>query len=383
MENIEIYILDSNFVTVAEIDTYDSFIWTDRYNACGDFELYTSVESSLLPYAEHGYYVWVKNSEHMMIIEETEITTDTENGNKLKITGRSLESILDRRIVWNQVTLSGKVEDVIRQLINDAIISPSMTERRIPNFIFVDSGDSYIDSCSINETQYLGNNLYEVIVDILTGVPTDSQGQEIPNAKPFDIGFKLIYNFDAGRFEFSLYHGTDRSYNQELNPWVVFSPEFDNIISSDFIETSAGYRNVNLICGETPEEASGKTRKLVYVGNETGLHRREMFTDGSSVQQKYTDENDQEVELTDEQYIAVLRSKALEEITKEENSIVKTFDGEINTSARSFIFGEDFYLGDIVQMYNEYGLGAPARVTEMILSQDTSEIKMYPTFTVV
>ena len=367
MKEFELYILDEDFVQLCLVDTFESMIWTDRYDEAGDFELYLSTSSNALVYAKHGNYLWTKGSDRLMIIEQTEITTDVENGNHLKITGRSLESILDRRIIWHQVTVSGKVQTVVKKLITDQIISPALAARRIDNFIFVDSDDAYINSCEIEEVQYLGDNLYDVVVDILS---------------VFQIGFKITHNDTTGNFEFRLYNGTDRSYNQNILPWVVFSPEFDNIISSDYIESSVPYKNVNLVAGEEPDKDSGRLRKFVYVDDSTtvsGLSRREMYTDGSSKQQDYTDENDVEVHLSDSEYISVLKQLGLEELNKKENRLSQDFDGEMNTT-RGFVYGVDFELGDIVQMENEYGLGAPTRVSEFIMSQDVNGVKMYPTF---
>lgn len=364
MEPFELYILDRNFDNVCIVNTFESMIWTDRYRECGDFELYLSASSDVLVYAIHGYYIWMKNTDRLMIIESTEIETDVESGNHLKITGRSLESILDRRIIWHQTTVSGSMQTVIKKLITDAIINPALDKRKISNFIFIDNNDSRLLDFEIEETQYLGDNLYEVITDIC-GL--------------FDVGFKVIYNFTTGNFEFSLYYGIDRSYSQDIYPWVVFSPEFDNIISSDFIENSAEYKNVNLICGEKKDNV---VQKFVFVDDGstvTGLDRKEMYTDGGSNSQDYTDDSGIEVHLTDAQYLQVLKEKALEELYKDENRLVKSFDGEMNTT-RGFKYGVDFDIGDIVQMQNEYGLGSPARVIEMIHSQDTGGIKMYPTF---
>lgn len=364
-EGFELYILDEDFASTCLVDSFESMIWTDRYCGYGDFELYLSANSDVLVHAVHGHYIWNKNSDRLMIIETTEITTDVEKGSHLKITGRSLESILDRRIIWHQTTVEGKVQTVIKKLITDAIISPALSTRAISNFVFIDSSDPYIDSCEIDKVQYLGDNLYDVVIDIL-GV--------------FNIGYKIIYNFDAERFEFGLFYGKDRSYDQDVNPWVVFSPEFDNIISSNFLESTQPYKNVNLVAGEDKE---GKTRKFVYVddssGDIAGLHRREMFTDGSSKNQEYKDENDQDVVLTDAQYIEVLKNLGLEEVNKAENRIGKSFEGEMNTT-HGFYYGVDFDIGDVVQTENEYGLGAPTRVVEFILSQDVNGIKQYPTF---
>ena len=60
----------------------------------------------------------------------------------------------------------------------------------------------------------------------------------------------------------------------------------------------------------------------------------------------------------------------------------KSFEGSVDTS-QMFKFGQDFFLGDIVQITNEYGIGARARIAEMIYSQSTSGIETYPTFVIL
>ena len=36
---MELTVLNTNLDAVSIIDVYESFIWTDRYYACGDFEI--------------------------------------------------------------------------------------------------------------------------------------------------------------------------------------------------------------------------------------------------------------------------------------------------------------------------------------------------------
>lgn len=374
MESLEIFILDSNFNSLCNVDVFESFIWTDRYIGYGDFELYLSADSKVLEFAVAGNLIWLKQSVQLpsfpagsrryMVIEQVEITTDVENGAHLKITGRSLESILDRRIIWHQTTVSGGAQAVIKKLITDQIIAPALNERKVSNFIFNESSDPEILSHEIEEVQYLGDNLYDVILDICT---------------LFNLGFYVVYSESEGKYIFGLHRGEDRSYSQSILPYVVFSPEFDNLVSSDYVENSIPYRNVNLVAGEVKENTD---RKFVYVDRgttPTGLDRYEMFTDGTGKQQDYKDENDQDVHLTDAQYINVLKEYALEELGKKENDIEVNFDGEMNT-LQGFTYGIDFFLGDIVQIQNEYGMETTSRVTEMIISQSTSGVEMYPKF---
>ena len=91
---MNIFVMNRNFETVYILDSYESFIWTDRYWAYGDFEIYTFFDPKLLEVFQQDYYISIMESDHVMIIEGTNVESDAEDGSKLRITGRSLESIL-------------------------------------------------------------------------------------------------------------------------------------------------------------------------------------------------------------------------------------------------------------------------------------------------
>ena len=65
-----------------------------------------------------------------------------------------------------------------------------------------------------------------------------------------------------------------------------------------------------------------------------------------------------------------------------ENIFIESFEGQAETTM-SFKYGEDFFMGDIVQLENEYGRVLRARVTEVVRSKDVSGVETYPTFTTV
>lgn len=348
---MEITILDKNLTPVAIMDTYESFIWTDRYRECGDFELYTPMTDDILTYIKQDYYLCNRDSEHVMIIESLRISSDTESGNYLTVTGRSLESILDRRIVWGQRTLSGNFQNAVKTLLNENIISPSNNDRKIDNFIFEASDDPIITSLNVN-AQYIGENLYNIIQKLCT---------------EFGVAFKITLN-DNNQFVFKLYAGVDRSYGQTENPYVIFSPNFDNIINSNYIESKSIWKNVTLVGGE----GEGSARKYTTVGSGTGLYRREIFTDASSVSSKVDD-----VQLSDEAYAALLQQEG--KATLVENAEVISFEGEIEATLM-FKYGEDFFNGDIVQVANEYGHETRARIIEMVISENEEGKSIYPTY---
>lgn len=281
---MDVTVLNTNLDAISIVDVYESFIWTDRYYEYGDFELFTSMTDTILSYIRQDYYLQSRESEHVMIIEKIRINSDSENGNHITVTGRSLESILDRRIVWGQKTITGNLQNGIRTLLNENVISPADNKRRISNFIFEASTDPAITSLKI-DAQYTGDNLYDVINKICS---------------ERSIGFKVTLNNNK-QFVFKLYAGADRSYDQSVNPYVIFSPKFENIINSNYVESKSALKTVTLVGGE----GEGSARKYTTVGGGSGLNRRELFTDARDISSDVGDG----VVLSDAAYTAQLQQR--------------------------------------------------------------------------
>lgn len=354
---MDIYVLDKEFRTVDIVDTYESLIWTDRYSACGDFEVYTTCNKKSLDIFKPGYYLWSNESEHMMIIDPKKISSDIEFGNHLTITGKSLESILKRRIVWKQTILDGYLQGQIKKLLDENVINPSDPKRKIPNFIFEESDDPAITSLKVS-TQFTGDEIYDAIKKVC-----DSE----------NIGFKVTLN-GQNQFVFKLYAGVDRSYDQEKNPHVVFSPNFENIINSEYFSSSENLKNVALVAGE----GEGTSRKTVTIDDtdSSGLDRRELFVDARDISSM----TESGGTLTTSQYDYLLRGRGYEWLSDYKS--ISIFTGEVEAT-QLYKYGKDFYMGDITQLENEYGMESKVRVVEFIYSEDRTGKKTYPTFEVL
>lgn len=349
---MDIYVLDENKNAFTVVDDYISFIWTERYDKCGDFELYIPADINALQYLKRDNYLRIPNSDTVMIIEDIYIDTDAEEGNFITVQGRSLESILDRRIVWGQKVVSGKLQDVIHSLLDDNVINPSVLDRRIEGFIFEETNDPSITNLEF-EAQFEGDNLYDVIRTICS---------------TFNIGFKITLN-NVNNFSFKLYSGKNRTYDQTENAYVVFSPAYDNLISSNYIESYKGYKNVTLVAGE----GEGADRKTTTVGSGKGLDRRELFTDAKKVSSKTNDGSTVD-------YDSLLAQAGINNLTK--NGKVVSFEANVDPTGL-FKYGEHYFVGDIVQIVNEYGIQGTSRITEFIRSQNANGFTAYPTFTMI
>jgi hypothetical protein len=137
-----------------------------------------------------------------MMIESRELSYDIDYGWILTLRGSGIKKIVGRRIIWNQTNLNGSVEKGIRNIINNNIINPKTTSRKISNFV-LDTLNGYTDTFDV---QLLGEN----IADWLENV-----------GQLYGIGWDVYIK--NNKYVFSLKKGTDRTFNQNSVTPVIFS----------------------------------------------------------------------------------------------------------------------------------------------------------------
>lgn len=349
---MDIYVLNSSYEKIGVIDNYQSIIWTTRYFTPGDFELYIPASRNLLNLLQVDNML-VRDKDmsgdecrNVMLIRNIEIQSDAETGDSFIITGQCLKSIIARRVVTEQTNLSGSVETCLQSLITQNIINPSDSDREISNFILGTDGSLTAASMTM---QITGDNLAEALAEICA---TYGYGWDV-----FIKGSNLV---------FYIYEGKNRSFNQNTNPHVVFSTEYDNLLSSDYKEDRSEYANVAVVAGE----GEGTARKKATVGTATGINRFEIWVD-----QRDTSSNDGEI--TENEYQELLEQAGIEALT--EMGITTEFSGEVLPDV-NFVLGVDYFLGDVVQIENDYGISKAARITEIIESEDENGPTVIPTF---
>lgn len=352
---MDIYVLNDNFERVGIIDSYTSLIWTTRYNTPGDFELYIAADADVIKLIRDNTYL-VRDKDmngtiykNVMMIDKAniELKTDVENGDFLTVTGYSLQSILNRRIVINQTIMNGNLIDCVHRLIEENIITPIDSRRKIDKFVF-ETIEDWPEKLTMQVT---GNNLGELLTEI---------------CQNYKVGYD-IYIWDK-MLMFKMYKGVDRSADQNENPRVIFSHEFDNLITSDYKEDVSAYANVAIVAGE----GEGAARKKYETGDSTasGLNRFEIYVDARDLST-----NEGEISASD--YNVMLSEKGNEKLA--ELQTVSSFDGEIDAT-KNYVLNRDFYLGDIVQAINEYGISKSTRIVEIIDADDENGSSIIPTF---
>ena len=368
----DVYVLDKNYNRLGLVDVYISLIWTERYYGCGEFELRLPSGSNVESILVEGNHLETKFSDRYMVIETIENTTDAESGDVFIATGRTLECLLERRIIWNQVAVNSNFQNGMKTLLNDNAFSPSESGRALPGMSFKDSSDTRITSKWVNAS-YWGENLYQTVYE-----------ESVLN----EIGFRILPSGSGGGI-FEFYCGVDRSYDQNATYPVVFSPYYDNLSSSDYIYSKTEFKTHAMVRGvlETVQVMGTDDEGNQFVESEydvqhktsvsthpelTGRERRELFVDASGT--------NKEEGVNDAAYISQIASVGTTELGN--TAVTEVFDGVIENT-KQFLLNKDFFLGDIVQIENEYGRRSKARVTEIVVTIDSTGQTIIPSFTKV
>jgi hypothetical protein len=355
--NLDIHVLDRDFNLVGVVDAYTSVIWRPAYYDIGDFELYLDATVENVNLLQPNYYV-VRGQDisvddegnttfkKVMIIKNHNISTDIEGGDYLTVTGRELKYILNSRIVWSQTNLTGNVAKAIETLVNNNAIAPGNAYRVIPN---LELDESLIVSDTI-EKQLTGDKLDEAITEI---------------CMTYDIGYDVYIK--NKKLIFKLYKGVDRS---TAVPRVVFSEDFENILSSEYTRSTEVYANTTLVGGE----GEGSERIYTTVNNtNSGLDRYEVFTDARDISQNKDSEDTIDINT----YYKLLAERGLEKLS--EHSIIEEITGEVQHDV-NYEYGVDYYLGDTVLIINKYGMTKSVKVLSAIESDDENGTKLIPQF---
>ena len=341
---------NDEFIRIAVIDYSTSVIWIKRFNSVGQFEIYIKASTELYSLLDGDIFVTRDDSNVAMYVEKVKLTTDEENGDYLTISGRSAECILSWRVVQRAVYSSSSTtaEGIIRdQLTRQLIYSSVIINPNAITWLTLGTNHQWQDLVT---RQYTGKILLDVIQELCV---------------TYNYGFEFAWTGEG--FTINLYKGTDRSYGQSENTFVVFSPEFENLGKTEYIKDTSNYANGAIIGGEG--EGNDRFYAFVYPENVEGFYRRIIYIDARN-------SSSEGGEISTSEYRKMLQNQGIEAL--EQRKITQEFNGEI-LDYNAYTYGTDYNLGDKVSVINEYGIRGNAVITEITEVEDESGYRLIPT----
>lgn len=262
------------FTLVDMIYDYASLERERKYAGAGNFTL---VLNSLeyVPVLKRDRYIMAGGD--CYIIENTHKYKNDKQEVVLEITGRHLNSILDRRVVAGfdiekddgsppesryyfispefpaEVTVATGLtyETQLYNLVDANFIDPTDADRKIP-FLFNAPSKGLFGKPAKEHTFGSGS-----VLDILEEISLD-----------VGLGFRVNFDPENEKMQFEIYKGVNRTGH------IFFSEDFGNVAESELYEQGRDYRNVGYL---------NTDGILTKTGTGTGIDRREFILDGDDL----------------------------------------------------------------------------------------------------
>ena len=359
-------IRDRSLKLIGVIDNATSIIWVTEYYGAGHLEIYAPITDNTIKLLKKGNYVVRRDEVQAAIIEAVSYKESAESGMMIIARGRMLKSILDRRLAYmlkdshhiKPVRVTGYVRNV-QEVVRKQAGTLAGAVRTIPKLTI--GSDGGITKKIETDTELEGESSRQSSYKNLLSF-TDSILQE------YECG--ALMRLTSSSLVYDLYEGKDRTVNNtDGNKPVIFSQNFDNLLSATFDTDETFYKNYALIGGE----GEGENRFFAeFKENEaTGLDRRETFVNALDIPQTYTDEQGQEQTYTDDEYTALLVGQAQTEL--KELVTTEKMEAELNLIYSPFKLREDFSLGDKVTIQdNRLDLYMNVRILKITEVQDAN-----------
>jgi len=378
---MDLYTLGTSFEKVAIVENFSSLVWTERHSSYGDFELVVEATNYNQTNLRKGTYLLrdppPAGSRALMVVENIQIDNEKiTNGSKksgvMKVSGRSIESFFDRRVIvpsYDPVeppaipgTPTAELLDarkdarsVMDDFVYKAAIVPYLNEDIIPQLRL--ATNVILDAPFINAKSTVDGSLYDCIKVV---------------ADLTDLGFFLRFSYQDYtvnsnyNLDFTVRKGVNRTSNQTAVPNVIFKSSFDNLIDTTSLVSDQEYYNYAQVYG-----ADWTVRQDVVApgvpADISGLDRRVLIVDGNNVKRP----------TSGQAFRNRLKQRGLEELAKKRPLFA--FDGTIDPGGL-FKFGSDYQLGDYVDIADSNGNTTVSKVSEYIWYVGTDGISEYPTF---
>lgn len=363
-----IYRLNNSFQRVEVIEDFISALWTERYTPNGEVRMVVPDSPENRLRLREGDRLSLQGSDEIMLIDSTLIEDGT-----ITYVGRTLETFFNERYFRNNATVSiqewkttAKPGAILSQMVQDIVInatSPGLSSlggaANAIAGIFLGEID-LTDPISSRTVPF--GPLYDVM---------------LPVAESAKLGMKLKLTYaDAFGFglDFTVYRGLDRTSDQLDRETVRFSPAQDTMTGVKEARSIAGFKNVVYLY--PPDWSSGSAIRVAYApgydATVTGFDRRMLVAQASDIQADQITGGVTLTQLMDQAAVNLLAN----------NNYAKLVDGEI-VPQPNFLYGQNYALGDIIELAADEFTVQKAMITEYIRSADATGERAYPTVTVL
>lgn len=339
--------------------------WVERYREAGEFQVTGEMSSGVLDKLTKGTLITHFNTREVMIVENISISESKTSSPTIDISGRSLTTYLENRVVGSNVTVSNQSLVPLYNLASGPTWTQALTmlDAHTKAGTVIDANDAVpglINENVASGTETIAQearvikrgDLYSALIELL---------------ELSDLGIKVLRPTATGTTSvtFRIHRGVD------LSSSIVFSWDTGDLEATEYLSTSKKDKNAAFVTG-----------KAVYtrvVSAETLLNRRMMLVEANDIDEgdAYKTPHSAGV-YTDLQTKLGVRGR--EAINQNNPITISSVDISTTTKQR---YRTEYDIGDIVMVSGNYGTSQKMRVVEYAEIQDETGERGYPTLSVL
>ena len=311
------------------IESLTSMVWTRRFRTPGEMALKLPFSDTANEMLVVGNIVMKTGGNEAMEITYKNLSKDDNNMDTIEVQGKSLMQWFDRRVIVNKIdTANLTTQGVLKKMVSENITAPSDSKRKIACMSLYDRAAYTLDAIDYQSDDYA--DLLDAVENLLS---TSQMGCLITTDAPTNT--HLI----------DFVQPTDKTSSSSYP--CVFSVDFGSLGKQSYTHSTEQYKNMAYVKGSDDD--------VTLIGNDlTGYDRREVYLT--------VDEDDTAATGTK----ANKRKQKGNEQLASSYAVEQTFDGEVETSTNSLVYGVDYDLGDRVTcQYNRWGIRVDATISEI------------------
>ena len=240
-----IYGLDINRKHIAFFNP-DNVQLNRRYYTYGDF----IIQIPFNQFVNGVCYIYIPDKRQLCIVNKTVYKYDAVS-KYVQLSGFFAEKLLDNYVRTGDISISGKIGSVALELLKYV----SATEQdKMPS---INIGSIY-DGSNIDYYYKFNEGITEIGKALYSLLETQQ------------LSYNLEYDFENDKFIFNIYKGLNRTQEQNINSWIVFSDGFNNIDNLTYTVDNSNYKNVYNV--NIPNSA-GSAAKQTYDFSEGDVRR--------------------------------------------------------------------------------------------------------------
>ena len=358
-----IRIFTSEIDLLGEISDYESLFFIRSFYGIGDLELRINRYKRYTDTLQKGNIIVVGKDNHKaykILHKEIELNEDGKASENWLIKALELKIVTGQRITLPPVhtaydSKSGPSETVMKYYIDRNIVNPVDINRKIPQLV-------------IASDMLRGNNInwqsrFKNVAEETSDISLFS-----------NLGWNVKVDYDLRKWVFDVSEGRDLTVNQFINDPVIFSPQFDNVKSMQYVDSDLNYRNAAYIAGQ----GEGIERRVVELGQSSGLSRYELFVDARDIEEEIDVEGEDPIPRPIQDVVNDLLNRGEQKLAE---MIQERFMEAQILTHNTFKYEKDWDLGDVITNQNkDWGITLDTRITEVKEIYEPSGFQLEATF---